>query len=343
MTAYARTISALRDHPKKWLVTGCAGFIGSHLVETLLRLNQTVVGLDNFSSGSEQALKQVELLVDSAQWSRFELLSGDIRDSSLCRQACAGVDYVLHHAALASVPESIRSPLEANESNVGGFLNMLVAARDAAARRFVFASSSAVYGDHGTMPTPECAEGVPLSPYAAAKRANELYAAAFAAAYGFSSVSLRYFNCFGGRQRSDSPYAAVIPIWLAAIVDNRPVAIFGDGSSTRDYVHIADVMQANILAAVNGTSGKTGIYNIGSGKRTALTELYSTLYRVAKGGDRDSAPVPEFLAERLGDIRHSAGDISKAKDELGYTPQVALEPGLKEMFNAFSDAHEQTR
>ncbi len=330
MTAYDQLQSALQTSPRTWLVTGVAGFIGSNLLETLLQLEQPVTGLDNFATGYKKNLEQVRERVKPAQWSRFCFLEGDITDLEICRRACAGVEVVLHQAARGSVPASIADPVRAHNSNVTGFLNMLVAARDAQVRRFVYASSSSVYGDNPDMPKAEEKIGRPLSPYAATKAINEVYATAFAQAYGLGSIGLRYFNVFGPRQDPEGAYAAVIPKWIAALIQRQPVYINGDGETSRDFCYVLNVVQANLLAATTPRPEAVNqVYNIALGERTTLNQLFQMLQTAVRR--RDPA-VPEqkpiYREFRPGDIRHSLAAISKAQNLLGFSPTHRIEQGL---------------
>lgn len=316
----------------RWLVTGSAGFIGSHLVQALLRLEQEVIGLDNFSTGHRDNLAEVRRLVGEPAWTRFRFIEGDIRRLDTCRQACAGVDIVLHQAALGSVPRSIEDPVATHESNVTGFLNMLVAANLARVRRFVYASSSSVYGDHPQLPKTEAAVGRLLSPYAASKGINELYADVFACCYGMETVGLRYFNVFGPRQDPDGPYAAVIPRWVAQMLAREPVVINGDGETTRDFCYVANAVQANVLAAtVSDGEALNQVYNVAVGERTSLNRLFSTLRALLSETAPGVAAVePVYGDFRPGDIRDSLADISRAGRLLGYAPTHDLARGLGE-------------
>ena len=330
MAAYDQLQNELKVTPKTWLVTGVAGFIGSNLLEALLQLNQRVTGLDNFSTGKQKNLEEVKALVSPAQWGRFRFMEGDIGDLAACREACAGVDFVLHEAALGSVPQSMADPLGCHHSNVTGFLNMLVAARDAKVKRFVYASSCAVYGDDPGLPKVEEKQGRPLSPYAATKAMNEVYADAFALAYGFPSVGLRYFNVFGLRQDPDGAYAAVIPKWIAALLARATVYINGDGETSRDFCYVANVVQANLLAATTGNVGALNqVYNIALGERTTLNELFAMLQGALR---TTGAALPEqkpvYRDFRPGDVRHSLADTSKAQRLLGYAPTHRIREGL---------------
>ena len=329
MSIFAERQEQLRQHPATWLVTGAAGFIGSNLVETLLRLGQRVVGLDSFATGHRHNLDEVQALVGDEAWRNWILLEGDIRDAATCRQACAGVDYVLHQAALGSVPRSIEDPLTTNEANITGFVNMLTAARDARVRRFVYAASSSTYGDHPDLPKIEERIGNPLSPYAVTKLVNELYAAVFARTYGFRSIGLRYFNIFGQRQDPDGAYAAVIPRWFAALLKGEPVSINGDGETSRDFCFIDNCVQANLLAATAPDEAADQVYNVAFGERTSLNELFALIReRVADRvpAARDAEPV--YRDFRAGDVRHSLADITKAGRLLGYQPEHSVRSGL---------------
>ncbi len=332
MKATSSAATKLAHSRYRWLVTGGAGFIGSHLVESLLRLEQSVITLDNLSTGHRANLEQVEEAVGPDAWKRHQFLHGDIADPSTCREACANIDYVLHHAALGSVPRSVADPLQANAANVTGFLNMLVAARDAKVKRFVYAGSSSTYGDHPRLPKVEDQIGRPLSPYAVTKHVNELYADVFAQCYGLETVGLRYFNVFGARQDPEGPYAAVIPCWIRAMLMAQPVQINGDGETTRDFCYVSNVVQANLLSAIcERREAVNQVYNIAVGGRTSLNQLFHILRELL-------APVaahverlqPEYRALRPGDVRHSQADISKARQLLGYEPTHDVRSGLTE-------------
>jgi len=315
-----------------WLVTGVAGFIGSHLAEALLSLGQDVVGLDNFSTGTMRNVEAAATKTNAAKGASFNLLRGDIRDQSVCMKACEGVDFVLHHAAFISVPKSVADPAAAHSNNVDGFFNMLQAARESGVRRFVYASSSAVYGDCQEMPLREefADTAQILSPYAGTKRINELYAAAWEKIYGLESVGLRYFNVFGPRQDPNGPYAAVIPRWLHAFTNGLPVIIYGDGENTRDFCYVKNVVEANILAATTENREAAGkVYNIACGEKTTLKELYSILKRKAASASPHHSPVYEDF--RAGDIVHSTASVERAGLLLGYRPSYSLEDGLDEI------------
>jgi UDP-N-acetylglucosamine/UDP-N-acetylgalactosamine 4-epimerase len=317
------------DKQNTWLVTGCAGFIGSNLIEALLSQGERVVGLDNFSTGFQHNLDQVQAAVGE-RWASFRFIRGDIRDLATCREACAGVDYVLHEAALGSVPRSIDDPITSHESNVTGFLNMLVAARDAKVKRFVYAASSAAYGDHPGLPKVEETIGRPLSPYGAGKYMNELYADVFGRCYGLETVGLRYFNVFGPRQDPDGAYAAVIPKWIAAMLRGETVYINGDGETARDFCFIDNVVQANILAAtVRNPEAVNRVYNVALGDQTSLNELFGYLRDLLEARDATFECAPAVYRDfRPGDVRFSRADISKATDLLGFKPTVRVHDGL---------------
>ncbi|MFZ2855863.1 MAG: NAD-dependent epimerase/dehydratase family protein [Rhodocyclaceae bacterium] len=329
MSTYATLREKLRCEPKSWLITGAAGFIGSNLLETLLALNQRVVGLDNFSTGHQANLDEVRSLLNPEQWRRFSFMPGDIRNMDDCRMACQGIDYVLHQAALGSVPRSIEDPVATNQNNIDGFLNMLVAARDARVSRFVYAASSSTYGDLPDLPKTEDKIGKPLSPYAVSKLVNELYADIFARAYGFKSIGLRYFNVFGRRQDPEGAYAAVIPRWAIALLRGHPVEINGDGETSRDFCYVDNAVQANLLAAtVADPSALNQVYNVAVGESTTLNELL----RAIASELRTIQPVPaaQIISRdfRAGDIRHSLADIGKAGKLLGYQPSHRVRQGL---------------
>jgi UDP-N-acetylglucosamine/UDP-N-acetylgalactosamine 4-epimerase len=329
MTAYEDLLTRIPREPATWLVTGTAGFIGSNLLEALLRLDQRVVGLDNFATGHRRNLDEVQALVTPAQWARFTFHEGDIRRLDDCRRACEGVEHVLHQAALGSVPRSLEDPIATNASNVDGFLNMLVAARDAKVRSFTYAASSSTYGDHLALPKVEDQIGKPLSPYAVGKYVNELYAGVFADCYGFSCIGLRYFNVFGKRQDPDGAYAAVVPKWIAAMIHGQDVFINGDGDTTRDFCYVDNVVQANLLAAAaTAPVARNQVYNIAVGGRITLRELFDTirdtLARNAIGYSRQ----PTYRDFRAGDVRHSQADIGKARRFLGYQPTFDIRAGI---------------
>lgn len=329
MTRYEELRENLLLVPKTWLVTGVAGFIGSNLLETLLKLGQNVVGLDNFSTGHQRNLDEVKSLVSDEQWERFNFMRGDIRNLDDCRRACENVGYVLHQAALGSVPRSINDPITTNAANIDGFLNMLVSARDAGVKAFTYAASSSTYGDHPGLPKVEHVIGKPLSPYAVTKYVNELYADVFARCYGFNSIGLRYFNVFGQRQDPNGVYAAVIPKWISAIIGGDEVWINGDGTTSRDFCFVENVVQANILSALaTDSDSRNQVYNVAVSERTNLNQLFSLLITsLQRLGIECSAP-PKHRDFRSGDVRHSQADIGKAERLLGYRPQYRLEDGI---------------
>jgi UDP-N-acetylglucosamine 4-epimerase len=322
----------LRAQPRTWLVTGAAGFIGSHLVEHLLRLDQRVVGLDNFATGRRSNLDAVLSAAGPDRAARFRLLEGDIRDPDACARAMAGVEVVLHQAALGSVPRSIKDPMTTHEVNVTGFLRILLAARDAGLRRVVYASSSSVYGDHPALPKTESAVGTQLSPYAAGKYADEIYAHAFARCYGLELIGLRYFNVFGARQDPSGPYAAVIPLWFAGLLGGGEVAINGDGETSRDFCYVENVVQANLLAATTANPDALDqVFNVAFGERTTLNELYRMIReRVARIRPEAARSEPTRREFRPGDVRHSLADIGQARRLLGYAPTKSVSQGLDE-------------
>lgn len=329
MNKYAQLKEQLQERPKRWLITGVAGFIGSNLLETLLKLDQQVVGLDNFATGYQHNLEQIRDRVSAAQWQRFRFIEGDIRDINSCRQAMSGVDYVLHQAALGSVPRSIKDPITTNEVNITGFLNMLVAARDEQVDGFVYAASSSTYGDHPGLPKVEETIGNPLSPYAVTKYVNELYCSVFEKTYGFKGIGLRYFNVFGPRQDPDGAYAAVIPKWTAAIIKQQTLQINGDGETSRDFCFIENVVQMNLLAALATEDAKGEVYNVACNARTSLNQLQGMLYDALSKLD-PALPSPTVVYQdfRPGDVRHSQADISKACTRLGYEPAFEIREGI---------------
>ncbi len=345
MTSYEQTLEELRAAPRGWLVTGAAGFIGSSLVEALLRLGQRVVGLDNFATGHHRNLDDVRAQVGEEAWTRFTFLEGDIRDPAVCARACAGVDYVLHQAALGSVPRSLKDPVTTNASNVTGFLEILVAARDAGVKRFVYAASSSTYGDHPGLPKVEERIGRPLSPYAVTKYVNELYARVFEDAYGIQTVGLRYFNVFGRRQDPEGAYAAVIPKWIATLLDGGRCRINGDGDTSRDFCYVENVVQVNILAATAAGEGVTGeVYNVAVGDRTTLNQLF-TLIRdgLAEHTPHLTNAEPEYGPFREGDVRHSQADIGKARQRLGFQPTHDVRAGMAEALHWYVGDHRERR
>jgi UDP-N-acetylglucosamine 4-epimerase len=338
MNAFQQRQDDLRKRPATWLVTGVAGFIGSNLLETLLQLGQRVVGLDNFSTGHQYNLDEVKDRVGDEAWQRFCFIQGDIRNLADCQQACAGADYVLHQAALGSVPRSIEDPITTNENNISGFLNMLTAARDAKVRRMVYAASSSTYGDHPGLPKVEDQIGNPLSPYAVTKLVNELYANVFVRAYGFKAIGLRYFNIFGQRQDPNGAYAAVIPKWFAGLLEGEPVFINGDGETSRDFCFIDNCVQANIMAATADDEAAGEVYNVAFGERTTLNELYRLIQeRVATRVPAATEATPVYRDFRAGDVRHSLADTSKAARLLGYQPEYSVRAGLDKAADWYMD------
>ena len=328
MTRYEELQNELRQATKTWIVTGVAGFIGSNLLETLLKLDQRVVGLDNFATGHQRNLDEVQSLVTPAQWGNFKFIKGDIRQLADCQQACAGVDHVLHQAALGSVPRSLADPIATNETNISGFLNMLVAARDAKVQSFTYAASSSTYGDHPALPKVEENIGNPLSPYAVTKYANELYASVFARNYGLKTIGLRYFNVFGPRQDPNGAYAAVIPKWTDALIKAETVFINGDGETSRDFCFVANAVQANLLAAYAPENARDQVYNVAVGDRTTLNQLFAALRDALKAHGVNPAIQPSYRDFRSGDVRHSLADIDKAQRLLGYAPTHRIQDGI---------------
>ena len=329
MNNYPTALATLKQKPRTWLITGVAGFIGSHLLECLLSLGQAVVGLDNFSTGHPKNID--EALERGGVGARFRLIYGDVTDLNVCREACNGVDIVLHQAALGSVPRSIDDPLKSHASNVDGFAKMLVAARDAKAQRFVYASSSAVYGDDRGLPNREERIGQALSPYAATKLIDETYASMFTRVYGFPTIGLRYFNAFGRRQDPQGPYAAVIPRWVSSLASNKPCVILGDGETSRDFVHVDDVVQANLRAATIEDESTFGqVYNVAGGRRTTLNELYAIIRDQVQEKREFTLPKPLYEDFRPGDIRDSVADVSKIQNHLAYVPTRSVAEGIGE-------------
>jgi UDP-N-acetylglucosamine 4-epimerase len=318
----------LAGHDGLWLVTGVAGFIGSNLLEELLRCGQRVRGLDNFATGHQRNLDEVKALVGEEAWSRFEMVVGDIRDQNSCNSAVDGVDHVLHQAALGSVPRSLEDPVTTNEVNIGGFLKIMDAARRAGVRSFVYAASSSTYGDEPNLPKIEARIGNPLSPYAVTKRVDEMYADVYRRSYGFLATGLRYFNVFGPRQDPDGAYAAVIPKWTDAMIEGREVVINGDGETSRDFCFVANVVQMNVRASLAAIEARGEVYNVAVGDRTTLNQLFSAirLNLAACGVSYDRQP--DYRDFRAGDVRHSLSDVSKARSMLGYEPTHDISAGL---------------
>lgn len=331
----------LRQRPRCWLVTGAAGFIGSNLVETLLRHDQYVVGMDNFSTGHRRNLDEVAGLVGAKAWDRFTFHEADIRDPDACRAAVNGADHVLHQAALGSVPRSIADPITSTQVNVMGFVNMLDAARRAETKSFVYAASSSTYGDHPALPKVEEVIGNPLSPYAATKLVNEIYAAVYRRSYGFAATGLRYFNVFGPRQDPNGAYAAVIPKWAAAMIGGREIVVNGDGETSRDFCYIANAVQANLRAALAPVSAQGEVFNVAVGERTSLNELFEKIRETLAKHQRPYHLAPMHGDFRPGDVRHSLAAIDKAKALLGYAPSHTVDMGLGEAMQWYLDAEQR--
>lgn len=335
---YKRIKSDLEATPRHWLITGVAGFIGSNLLETLLQLGQTVTGLDNFATGHHRNLDDVRAIVGRDRWQHFSFVDGDICDLATCRRVTNGSDHVLHQAALGSVPRSIADPIATNQSNVSGFLNMLVASRDADVKNFIYAASSSTYGDSTEIPKVEENIGTPLSPYAITKYVNELYASIFADAYGLESIGLRYFNVFGKRQDPNGAYAAVIPKWIDRLIQGKSVQIYGDGETSRDFCFIDNAVQANILAALAPKEAQNNVYNIGCNAQASLNELHKILsHEISEAGLSQVQLDPEYEDFRIGDVRHSRANIDKATRLLGYEPSHFFEGGIKETVLEFKE------
>tara|TARA_B100002052_G_scaffold272935_1_gene274970 strand:- start:1038 stop:2063 length:1026 start_codon:yes stop_codon:yes gene_type:complete len=331
MKDFQKKCEKLKKNPKTWLVTGVAGFIGSNILEKLLQLNQNVIGLDNLSTGYMHNLDEVKLYVSESQWSKFSFVNGDISHIDDCKNVTKGVDHVLHQAALGSVPRSIENPIQTNKSNIDGFLNILVAAKDANVTSFTYAASSSTYGDHKDLPKVENKIGNPLSPYAITKYVNELYAEIFSKCYNFHSIGLRYFNVFGKRQDPNGAYAAVIPKWVNSMIANEQVFINGDGKTSRDFCYVENVVQANILSALSQKKSKNNVYNIAFGERTTLINLFNSLKDELTKNQKDYILEPKYNDFREGDVRHSLADISKAKNMLSYEPSHSLLDGIGEI------------
>jgi UDP-N-acetylglucosamine 4-epimerase len=330
MSTFDDLQARLRTEQSTWLVTGAAGFIGSNLLEALLKLNQRVVGLDNFATGHQRNLDEVQTLVTQTQWANFRFINGDIRNLADCQKATTEVDFVLHQAALGSVPRSLADPITTNATNISGFLNMLVAARDAGVKSFTYAASSSTYGDHPALPKIEDTIGKPLSPYAVTKYVNELYAEVFARCYGFNTIGLRYFNVFGPRQDPNGAYAAVIPKWISSMIKNEPIYINGDGETSRDFCFVNNAVQANLLAAtVQGAEAVNQVYNVAVGARTTLNDLFAQIKaNLLPMHPLLESVVPRYRDFRGGDVRHSLADIGKAEALLGYAPKQRIDQGL---------------
>lgn len=326
---YEQVKADLKANPKTWLITGVAGFIGSNLLETLLNLNQTVVGLDNFATGHQRNLDEVKSLVEGDQWQRFTFIEGDVRRLEDCQKAVSGVDYVLHQAALGSVPRSIDDPITTNQANIDGFLNMMVASKNEGVSSFTYAASSSTYGDHPALPKVEENIGGPLSPYAVTKYVNELYASVFSRCYGFNSAGLRYFNVFGPRQDPNGAYAAVIPRWTTAMIRNEEITINGDGETSRDFCFVENAIQANILAATSSFINKNEIINVACSEETSLKELFIILKESLQLEKVKYLKSPVYKDFRAGDVRHSLADIGKAKKILGYQVLFKVRDGVE--------------
>lgn len=329
MTAYENLLEKLKGEEHTWLITGVAGFIGSNLLETLLKHNQRVVGLDNFATGFQHNLDEVKTLVSSEQWERFRFIEGDIRKLDDCLMACEGVEFVLHEAALGSVPRSIADPIATNEVNISGFLNMLVAARDCKVKRMVYAASSSTYGDHPDLPKIEERIGKPLSPYAVTKYVNELYADVFAKNYGMELIGLRYFNVFGPRQNPNGAYAAVIPRWINSMLENEVININGDGETSRDFTFVQNVLQANLLAAASASQIKNEVFNVAVGQNTSLNQLFGLINQALKICNIEYSRNPKYCEFRQSDIPHSLADISKISNLIGYIPTHTILESIK--------------
>lgn len=338
MSSFGGALERVQDAPARWLVTGGAGFIGSHLIEALLKHRQHVVVLDDFSSGRRGNIEAVRRSAGAGAADRLQVIEGDIRDPDACARAMSTVQLVLHQAGLGSVPRSIERPVASHEVNVTGFLNVLQAARAAGVRRVVYASSSSVYGDHPDLPKVEDRIGRQLSPYAASKYCSEIYASAFARCYGLELVGLRYFNVFGPRQDPDGPYAAVMPRWFSSLLRGQEVAIYGDGETSRDFCYVANVVQANILAATTSRAEALGtVYNVALGDRTTLNELFVLIReQVARFRPEAAAARPAHRDFRPGDVRHSLADVTKARELLGYEPTHTIHQGLVEAANWYA-------
>ncbi len=357
MTPYQQLLQTLPASPKTWLVTGVAGFIGSNLLEALLKLDQRVVGLDNFATGYQHNLDEVQSLVTPAQWANFQFIQGDIRNLEDCQQAMTWtqptvvataslsgkqsipVDYVLHQAALGSVPRSLADPITTNSANITGFLNMLVAARDAQVKSFTYAASSSTYGDHPALPKVEDNIGKPLSPYAVTKYVNELYADVFSKCYGFHTIGLRYFNVFGPRQNPNGAYAAVIPKWVSSLLKGETVFINGDGETSRDFSFIQNAIQANLLAATSSDDARNQVYNMAVGDRTTLKQLFALVRDNLVPFGVPANTEPEYRDFRAGDVRHSLADTRKAQRLLGYEPTHRIAQGISIAIPWYANKH----
>tara|TARA_Y100001935_G_scaffold49308_1_gene41044 strand:+ start:21 stop:1040 length:1020 start_codon:yes stop_codon:yes gene_type:complete len=330
MSDYNNLKNHLLANQHIWLITGVAGFIGSNLLEQLLNLNQIIIGMDNLSTGKKKNLDDIKNSCSDKLWSNFTFIEGDICDLDLCYKACRDVDFVLHQAALGSVPRSISDPINTNSSNINGFLNILLASKDSSVKSFTYAASSSTYGDHPDLPKVEDKIGRPLSPYAITKYVNELYAEIFASAYSFQSIGLRYFNVFGKRQDPLGAYAAVIPKWINAILNQEKLYINGDGETSRDFCYIDNAVQANILAALSPLKFRNNVYNVAVGDRTSLNELFFILKNALKKEGVFYKFEPEYREFRVGDVMHSQASIQKISENLGYQPQFKIKEGVSE-------------
>lgn len=336
---FGELCNQIQDTPRVWLITGVAGFIGSNLLEALLDLNQKVVGLDNFSTGHQYNLDEVKGLVGLKKWENFRFINGDVSSPLVCQEACIDVNFVLHQAALGSVPRSISDPLATNNSNIVGHLNMLTAAKDAGVSSFIYAASSSTYGDHPGLPKEEDIIGNPLSPYAVSKLVNELYAQVFSKVYGFKSIGLRYFNVFGKRQDPNGAYAAVIPKWASSMIKGETIVVNGDGTTSRDFCYVSNVVQANILAALSTRDDAVGeVYNIAVGNRTSLNELVKLIEATLNELAIPVQASVEYTDFRAGDVKHSLANIGKAREKLGYTPSHDVKAGLSDSLAWYKDS-----
>ena len=337
MIGYSKIKHKLVESPKTWLITGVAGFIGSNILEELLNLNQKVMGLDNFSTGYQTNLDYVRSKVSQKHWDNFKFIEGDLCNLSSCDEASHNVDYILHQAALGSVPRSIKNPINSNIANVNGFLNILDTARRKEIKSFTYASSSSVYGDHTQLPKVEETTGNPLSTYALTKSINESYASVFSLNYSFDSIGLRYFNVFGKRQDPSGEYAAVIPRWVEAMIAGQEIQIYGDGSTSRDFCYIDNVVQMNILSALSDKKAKNQVYNVANGQNTTLLQLFEIIKNCLHNNNINYSLEPEFVGFREGDVKHSLANISKAQNQLGYEPEFNINNGLEEALRFYLD------
>ena len=330
MINFSQTCEILKNDPKNWLITGVAGFIGSNILELLLKLEQNVIGIDNFSTGKLSNLNQLEKTMEPNLWKNFTFIEGDIRDYELCKRGCKEVEIVLHQAALGSVPRSIKNPLMTNDVNISGFLNVLESAKNEGVKSFIYAASSSTYGDHPDLPKAENIIGNPLSPYAVTKYVNEIYADVYKRTYDFDSIGLRYFNVFGKKQSPEGDYAAVIPKWVNCIINNQEIFIYGDGQTSRDFCYVENVIQANILAAMTqAEEAKNQIYNIAMNDSTTLNELFELISDELRNNGFIYKLKPKYLDFRKGDVRHSRANINKASNLLGYSPMFDVRKGIE--------------